>query len=67
MILSGFVLVQQAAILDCVSFDPISVEQDGLAASEVDVGRREVIQALMIAPVVVVNDEPSDAGFEIAR
>jgi len=30
-------LVQQAAILDCVSFDPFSVQQDGLGIAPVDV------------------------------
>jgi hypothetical protein len=29
-------LVLQAAISDCVSFDPFSFQQDGLGASEVD-------------------------------
>jgi hypothetical protein len=66
VILSGFVLVQQAAVLDRASFDPFSAEQDGLPSSEVDIGRREIVQALMIALMVVVIDEPGNAGFEIA-
>ena len=57
----------QAAVLDCVAFDPFSFQQDGLPATEVDVGGREVFQALVIALVIVVFDEPADAGFEIAR
>ena len=57
----------QAAVLDGVAFDPFSFHQDGLAAPEEDIGRREVFQALVIAVVVVVIDEPADAGFEIAR
>src|SRR6476661_1590666 len=57
----------QAAVLDGVAFDPFSFHQDGLPAPEVDIGRREVFQALVIALVVVVIDEPADAGFEIAR
>jgi len=48
-----------------VSFDTFSFQQDGLPPPEVDVGWREVLQAL-IASMVVVFDEP-DAGFEIAR
>ena len=56
----------QAAVLDGVAFDPFSFHQDGLPAPEVDIGRREVFQALVIALVVVVIDEPADAGFEIA-
>jgi hypothetical protein len=40
LILCGLHLVLQAAISDCGSFDPFSLQQDGLGASEVDVGRR---------------------------
>ena len=43
----------QAAVLDGVAFDHFSFHQDGLPASEVDIGRREVFQALVIALVVV--------------
>ena len=57
----------QAAVLDCVAFDPFSFQQDGLPASEVDVGGREVFQALVIALVIVIFDEPSDACLEISR
>jgi hypothetical protein len=47
--------------------DPFSCLQDGLAASEVDVGRCEIAEALVIAPVVVVIDEGADLRFEVAR
>jgi hypothetical protein len=40
-------------------------EQDGLAASEVDVGRGEIVQALLIAPMIIMLDEASDVSFEI--
>jgi hypothetical protein len=43
----------QAAIDDCLSFDPFSFNQNGLAAAEVDVSRRQVADALVTAPVVV--------------
>jgi hypothetical protein len=36
--------------------DPFSFQQDGLTAPEVDVGRGEIVDALVIAPVVVVRD-----------
>jgi len=53
----------QAAVLDCVPFDPFSFKQNGLPASEVDVNGREVFQTLVIALVIVVFDEPaSDCG-----
>jgi hypothetical protein len=57
----------QAMVLDGVAFDPFAFQQDGFAASEVNVGRRHVFQAFVIAPVVGVFDETADAGFEIAR
>ena len=57
----------QASFLDCVAFDPFSLQQDCLTATEVNVGRRQITQALVIAPMVVVIDEPVDAGFKIAR
>ena len=67
MILSGFLLVLQAAVLDCFSFDSFAFEQDALTLSKVNVGGREILQALVVALVVVVIDEPADADFESAR
>ena len=49
------------------SLDPFSLQQNGLATSEVDVGRGEIVEALVIAPVVVVLDEGGDLGFEVTR
>jgi hypothetical protein len=59
--------VQQAAVGDCLSFDPFSFDQNGLALSEVDVGWRQIADAFVMAQVIVVNDEGRDLGFEIAR
>ena len=59
--------MQQAAVLDCLSFDPFPLHEDCLAAPEVDVGRRQVADALVIAKVIVVGDEGVGFGFEIAR
>ena len=55
----------QAPVLDGLSFDPFPFKRDGLAAPEVDIGGCEVIQALVVAPVVVVLDEGAELGFEI--
>ncbi len=44
----------QATLLDGLSFDPFSLQQDGLAPPEIDIGGREVAQALVIAAVIVV-------------
>ena len=60
-------MVLQAAIVDGLSFDPFPFDEDGVAASEVDVGGSEVVEALVIAPMVVAIDEGRDLAFEIAR
>ena len=65
--LCGVFVVKQATVLHGFAFDPFSFQQDGLASPEVDVGRGEIIDALVIAPVVVVRDERIDLSFEIAR
>ena len=64
--LSSLPLVQQAAIGDCLSFDPFPFDQNCLASPEVDVGGRQVADALMIAQVIVIGDEVLDLGFEVA-
>jgi hypothetical protein len=50
--------VQQAAIADCLSFDPFAFNQNGLATSEIDVGGRQVADALVISQEIVVGDGP---------
>ncbi len=45
-------------------FSVFPLEQDGLAASEVDVGGGEIAEAFVIATVVVVGDKGIDLGFE---
>ena len=55
--LRGLFVVKQPTVLDGLAFDPFSFQQDGLTAPEVDVGRGEIVEALVIAPVVVVRDE----------
>ena len=42
----------QAPEFDGLSLDPFSLQQDGWAASEVDVSRCEIAEALVIAPMV---------------
>ncbi len=43
----------QAPFVECLSFDPFSFQQDGLASSEVDIGGRDVAKALVVALVIV--------------
>ena len=56
----------QASILDCGAFDPLSVHEDFLAASAIDVGRREIVQALVIAAMIVMIDEGGDLRFQVS-
>ena len=57
----------QAPVLDGLSFDPFSFQQDGLAPPEVDIGRGQIVQTLVISIVVVVGDEGLDLSLEVAR
>jgi hypothetical protein len=50
--------VLQAAVVDCLSFDPFAFEEDRLCLSKVNVGWREFFQALVVALMVVVFDKP---------
>ena len=43
--LGGEFAMMQAPLVDGVSFDPFPLEQNGLAAPEVNVGRCEIAQA----------------------
>ena len=63
--LSCFGLVVQAALSDGVSFDPFAFEQDGLAASEVDVGWGKIVEALVVSAMVVVLDEGRDLRLKV--
>src|SRR5215471_292861 len=53
-------------LLDGFSFDLFPPFENGLAAPEVDVSRRPVVQALVVSTVVVVPDELLDALFELS-
>ncbi|BCH68059.1 hypothetical protein RvVAT039_pl08920 (plasmid) [Agrobacterium vitis] len=63
--LSCFLLVVQAALSDGVSFDLFAFEQYGLAAPGVDVGWGKIVEAFVIAPMVVVLDKSRDLSFEV--
>ena len=64
--LCGDLAVMQAPGLDSLSFDPFSLFQDGLSPSEVDFGRGQIIDALVIAVGVVVIHEGFNAGLKIS-
>jgi len=49
-----------------LSFDVPAPFEDLLSATEVDIRRGQVFQALVIAMVIIVRDKEVDLGFEIA-
>ena len=57
--------MKQAPGFDGRSFDPFSLFQNGFTAPEVDIGWGEVLQALVIASLVVVLNERVDLLAEI--
>src|SRR5271170_3763382 len=58
--------VVQAAVGNGLSFNPFSFCQDDLAPAAVGVGRGKIVDAFVVAAVVVVGDESANLGFEIA-
>ena len=56
----------QATVCDGGKLDALAFCEDRLGPAEVDVGRGEVVDALVIADVIVVLDEGGDLPFEIA-
>ena len=56
----------QATVCNGLSFDPLSFGQDRRAAPAVDVGRRKIVDTLVVSVVVVVVDESRNLRFEIA-
>ena len=58
--------MHQASVLNGLSFDPFSFQQNGVAASEVDIGRCQIADGLVVTLVVVVIDEGVDLSLEIA-
>ena len=65
--LSGRIAVLQAPFVDAVLLDPFSLLQDGLSASEIDVSGCQVLQALVVTPVIEAGDELADLPLEVAR
>ncbi len=57
----------QAASLDCLLFDAFPFFQNGLSSSEVDIRWREIVQALMVALVIIMLDEERDLLYEFPR
>ena len=48
-----------ASRFECLSSDPFALSQNGLVASEVEIAGGDVVDALVVALVIVVVDEGS--------
>src|ERR1700677_3995073 len=59
-------LMLQATVCDCLALDPFAFEEEGLSAPEGDVSWDKVVEALVIAGMVVMRHEGGDLAFEIA-
>ena len=57
----------QAALSDCQFLDLLPVSQNGFVPAKVDVGGCDVVQALVVALVIVVIDEAGNLTFQITR
>ena len=53
-------------MFDGLSLDLFTPADDGFGAPEVGIGGRHVVQALVVALVIVVLDERRDPGVEVA-
>ena len=56
----------QAPIFDSLSFDPFAMLDGGLRPAELGIDRCDVVQALVIALMVVVLDECFDLMLKVA-
>ena len=63
--LGGELAALQAPMFDGLSFNPFTLLDDGFGPAELGIGGCDVIQALMIALVVVVLDEGLDLGLKV--
>ena len=65
--LGGLFEVEQASLSDCLLLDALALEQNGLCSTEVDIGGCEIVQALVVAVLVIMLHEGSDLSFELTR
>ena len=64
--LSRLLVVIQATVSGCQFFDHFSPFDDGCVAPEVNVCRRDIGEALVVAMVVVMIAEGADLHFQIS-
>ena len=54
-------------MFDSLSFDRGALGEDGGTTAEVDVGRGQIVEALVISAVIIVVAEGLDLGLEVTR
>jgi len=59
--------MHQAALLDGPALDAPPLQQDGLPPAEIDIRRGQIVQALVIALVVILLDKLLDLSLQRAR
>ena len=60
-------MVLQPAVLVCLFVDILSHLQDSCASAVINLGRCHVVQALVVAVVVMVINECTELAFQVAR
>jgi hypothetical protein len=59
--------MHQAALLDGPALDALALQQNGLPPAEIDISRGQIVQALVVAPVVIPLDECLNIGLKRNR
>ena len=54
-------------MLDGSALDALPLQQDSLPPAEIDISRGQIVQALVIAPVVILLDKLLDLSLQRAR
>jgi hypothetical protein len=67
LMLCRLLMMGQAALLDGQFFDLSPSLDNGVVPTELDVGGSEVGEAFVVAAVVVVLDEGTNASLKVAR
>ena len=53
-------------MFDCLLLDPFALFDDGLSPAEVGIGGGHIVQALVVALVIVVLNEGVDLGLKVS-
>ena len=65
--LSCVLVMHKAVLLDGSALDALTLQQNGLPPAEIAISRGQVVQALVIAPVVILLDKLGDLSLQRAR